>query len=104
MTAVSRRRRSRWRAVGAFLKTLPGALMAAASLATAVASLATAVAGRLTALAQTGVLSVYGQIVVGAPAAHEAAEEVAAPVVDEVEDGFALGRKPPIPSVQACAT
>jgi hypothetical protein len=51
VTAVSRRRHRRWRAVGAFLKTLPGAL-------TAIATLLAAVAGLLTALAQIGVITI----------------------------------------------
>jgi hypothetical protein len=43
VTAVTRRRHRRWRAVGAFLKTIPGVL-------TAIATLLAAVAGLLTAL------------------------------------------------------
>jgi hypothetical protein len=65
VSAVARRRRRRWRAVGAFFKTLPGVL-------TAIATLLAAVAGLLTALEQIGVISVRSPIVVGAPAKHEA--------------------------------
>jgi hypothetical protein len=61
VTAVARRRHRRLRAVGAFLKTLPGVL-------TAIATLLAAVAGLLTALEQIGVISVRSPIVVGAPA------------------------------------
>jgi hypothetical protein len=66
VTAVSRRRHRRWRAVGAFLKTLPGAL-------TAIATLLAAIAGLVTALAQVGVISVRSPIVVSPPAEHQAA-------------------------------
>jgi hypothetical protein len=66
VTAVSRRRHRRWRAVGTFLKTLPGAL-------TAIATLLAAVAGLVTALAQIGVISVRSPIVVSPPAEHQAA-------------------------------
>jgi hypothetical protein len=65
VTAVTRRRHRRWRAVGAFLKTLPGVL-------TAIATLLAAVAGLLTALEQIGVISVRSPIVVGAPAKNGA--------------------------------
>ena len=65
MLAVQRRRRRRWRALGAFLKTIPGVL-------TAIATLLAAVAGLLTALEQVGVISVRSPIVVGAPAKNGA--------------------------------
>jgi hypothetical protein len=65
VTAVTRQRHRRWRAVGAFLKTLPGVL-------TAIATLLAAVAGLLTALEQIGVISVRSPIVVGAPAKNGA--------------------------------
>jgi NPCBM/NEW2 domain-containing protein len=61
MTAVSRRRHRRWRAVGAFLKTIPGAL-------TAIATLLTAIAGLLAALAQVGVITIRSPIVANPPA------------------------------------
>lgn len=60
VTTVPRRRRRRWRAVGAFLKTLPGAL-------TAIATLLAAVAGLLTALAEVGIITVRSPIVVSPP-------------------------------------
>jgi hypothetical protein len=66
VTAVTRRRHRRWRAVGAFLKTIPGVL-------TAIATLLAAVAGLLTALEQIGVINVRSPIVVGAPANNGAA-------------------------------
>lgn len=61
MTAVTRRRHRRWRAVGAFLKTIPGAL-------TAIATLLAAIAGLLTALAQVGVITIRSPIVASPPA------------------------------------
>jgi hypothetical protein len=61
VTAVSRRRHRRWRAVGAFLKTIPGAL-------TAIATLLTAIAGLLAALAQVGVITIRSPIVANPPA------------------------------------
>jgi len=61
VTAVARRRHRRWRAVGAFLKTIPGAL-------TAIATLLTAIAGLLAALAQVGVITIRSPIVANPPA------------------------------------
>jgi len=61
VTAVTRRRHRRWRAVGAFLKTIPGAL-------TAIATLLTAIAGLLAALAQVGVITIRSPIVANPPA------------------------------------
>jgi hypothetical protein len=71
VTAVRRRRHRRWRAVGAFLKTIPGAL-------TALGTLLAAVAGLLTALAQIGVISVRSPIVV-APETDKGAVAAPAP-------------------------
>jgi hypothetical protein len=65
MLAVGQRRRRRWRALGAFLRTLPGML-------TAIATLLAAVAGLLTALEQIGVISVRSPIVVGSQAGNGA--------------------------------
>jgi hypothetical protein len=61
VTAVTRRRHRRWRAVGAFLKTVPGAL-------TAIATLLTAIAGLLAALAQVGIITIRSPIVANPPA------------------------------------
>jgi hypothetical protein len=61
VTAVTRRRQRRWRAVGAFLKTIPGAL-------TALATLLTAIAGLLAALAQVGIITIRSPIVTNPPA------------------------------------
>jgi hypothetical protein len=61
VTAVTRRRYRRWRAVGAFLKTIPGVL-------TAIATLLTAIAGLLAALAQVGVITIRSPIVANPPA------------------------------------
>ena len=61
VTAVARRRQRRWRAVGAFLKTIPGML-------TAIATLLTAIAGLLAALAQIGVITIRSPIVANPPA------------------------------------
>ena len=66
VTAVTRRRHRRWRAVGAFFKTLPGVL-------TAIATLLAAVAGLLTALEQVGVISIRSPIVAGPQARDGAA-------------------------------
>jgi hypothetical protein len=84
VTAVTRRRHRRWRAVGSFLKTLPGAL-------TAIATLLAAVAGMLTALAQIGVIDVRSPIVVSPPADHQAAaaQEATAPGGANGETGSA---------------
>jgi hypothetical protein len=65
VSAVGQRRRRRWRALGAFFKTLPGVL-------TAIATLLAAVAGLMTTLEQIGVISVRNPIVVGAQARHGA--------------------------------
>src|SRR5215217_4508851 len=64
VTAVTRRRHRRWRAVGAFLKTIPGALTAIATL--------TAIAGLLAALAQVGVITIRSPIVANPPAEERA--------------------------------
>jgi hypothetical protein len=68
VTAVTRRRHRRWRAVGAFLKTIPGAL-------TAIATLLAAVAGLLTALAQIGVITIRSPIVASPPAEERTVPE-----------------------------
>jgi hypothetical protein len=70
VSAVGQRRHRRWRAVGAFLKTLPGAL-------TAIATLVAAVAGLLTALAQVGIVTIRSPIVASAPTEQE--QHAAAP-------------------------
>jgi hypothetical protein len=64
------RRHRRWRAVGAFLKTLPGAL-------TAIATLVAAIAGLLTALAQVGVITIRSPIVASTPTEQD--QHAAAP-------------------------
>jgi NPCBM/NEW2 domain len=78
LTAVSRRRHRRWRAVGAFLKTLPGAL-------TAIATLLAAIAGLLTALAQIGVITIRSPIVASPPTEQRGA--AAAPEATVTGDG-----------------
>ncbi len=72
--ANRRRRRRRWRAIGGFLKTLPGAL-------TAIATLLAAIAGLVAALAQIGVIQVRNPIVVSPPAAHGATTSTIATAV-----------------------
>jgi NPCBM/NEW2 domain len=71
VTAVTRRRHRRWRAVGAFLKTIPGAL-------TAIATLLTAIAGLLAALAQVGVITIRSPIVANPPAEERTVPDPAA--------------------------
>jgi NPCBM/NEW2 domain len=77
VTAVTRRRHRRWRAVGAFLKTIPGVL-------TAIATLLTAIAGLLAALAQVGVITIRSPIVANPPAEER-------PVPDPATGGGAGG-------------
>jgi hypothetical protein len=71
VSAAGRRRHRRWRAVGAFLKTIPGAL-------TAIATLLAAVAGLLTALAQIGVITIRSPIVASPPAEERTVPEPSA--------------------------
>lgn len=68
---ATRRRHRRWRAVGAFLKTIPGAL-------TAIATLLTAIAGLLAALAQVGVITIRSPIVANPPAEERTAPQAGA--------------------------
>jgi hypothetical protein len=82
VTAVRQRRHRRWRAVGAFLKTLPGAL-------TAIATLLAAVAGLLTALEQIGVITIRSPIVASPPAEQRAV--ATAPEATATGDGNEAG-------------
>jgi NPCBM/NEW2 domain len=85
VTAVRRQRHRRWRAIGAFLKTIPGAL-------TALATLLAAVAGLLTALAQVGVITIRSPIVASPPAEHQTATTgPAAPAVPGAGGSEAAG-------------
>jgi NPCBM/NEW2 domain len=89
VTAVSRRRHRRWRAVGAFLKTIPGAL-------TAIATLLTAIAGLLAALAQVGVITIRSPIVANPPAEERAVPD---PSAGGAGDGGAVPGGPQGPAL-----